>query len=88
MRKVLSIHLYPGIDLKEYLENHFGKNLRRKNIYYAVLIRSFGSGNGPDCKEYFEYLQKNHIPVFNVTECTRGATTPSYEASLQVEISS
>jgi L-asparaginase/Glu-tRNA(Gln) amidotransferase subunit D len=55
--------------------------------YYAIVIRSFGTGNGPNVKEILEdLLYHYHIPTFNVTECIRGSTGENYIASIEVSI--
>ena len=88
LRHVLSIHLNPGIDLENDIELHLRQERMNRNReeYWAVIIRSYGSGNGPDIRRYLKTLEKRLIPVFNVTECSRGATASAYEASVKVKV--
>lgn len=53
--------------------------------YRAIIIRAFGTGNGPSIpKQCVEDLKSAHIPVFVVTECARGSTALTYAAAIKV----
>lgn len=68
--RVALIKIFPGFSMKIY------GDLFDVHKVKAIVLETFGSGNGPNYPEFFEYI-KNYINnggiVINVTQCFTGA---------------
>ena len=81
--EVIVLELFPGLNFN-YLKSIFKENCGIK----GVILKTYGNGNAPTTKEFFEFLKyvsSQKIVIIDITQCTKGFVKMGlYEASARL----